>query len=158
MGNERGILMNGRRVISNADDVTRLLTYLGDMPMPYTITVSQGKGRTHSQNSLVHMWFGEIAKQKGDETMTDIKGACNVRYGLPIRLRDEKFAWIWSRTGALMEYEQQCSFLGSEIVKVTSAMLSKELTEYMDAMGRDYRQQGFTLTDPEMLKYQDTVA
>lgn len=150
--------MKGRRVIETPEDFARLQAFLGDFPMPYTLTVAQGKGRTLSQNALLHMWFGEIAKQRGDSTMTDVKGECHRKYGLAIRLRDEKFAFVWRRASLGLDYGQQCALLASGILNVSSEMNVAELKEYMNAMGPDYRAQGFRLTDPELLKYQDTAA
>lgn len=150
--------MKGRRVIQSPDDYGRLQAFLANMPMPYTLTVSQGKGRTLSQNSLLHKWFGEIAKQRGDMSMTDIKGQAHRKFGLAIRLRDEQFAYVWRRCSLGMNYEQQCKLLASGILSVSSAMTVKELTEYMDAMAADYRAEGVFLTDPELLRYQDTAA
>jgi len=150
--------MQGRRVIETPQDATRFHAFLGDMPMPYTVTVAKGKGRTLSQNALLHKWFGEIAAQIGDLSMTDVKGQCHRKYGLAIRLRDPQFAFVWKRASLGLSYEQQCAFLASGVMNVSSAMLVSELSEYMEPMARDYRQMGVRLTDPETLKYQDTAA
>lgn len=150
--------MKGRRVIETPDDFARLQAFLADFPMPYTLTIAQGKGRTLSQNALLHMWFGEIAKQRGDSTMIEVKGQCHRKYGLAIRLRDDQFAFVWKRVSLGMSYEQECKLLASGILRVTSDMNAKEFAEYMDPMAHDYRAEGFRLTDPEILKYQDTAA
>ena len=151
-------MTNGRRVIRTPEDRLRWDAFQNNAVLPYTVTFSAGAGRTLSQNGLLHMWFGELARQMEDQTATTIKGECHRKYGLTIRMQDEKFAYVWNRSGAHLTYEQQCKFLASGVLNVSSAMTAKELTGYMDEMGRDYRQQGFTLTDPELLKYQDTAA
>lgn len=150
--------MQGRRVIRTAEDRLRWNAFQDNADLPYTVTFSAGAGRTLSQNGLLHMWFGELAKQMEDQTMTTIKGQCHRKYGLPIRMQDEQFAYVWNKSGAGLTYEQQCAFLASGVLNVSSAMSVKELTGYMDEMGRDYRAQGFKLTDPELLKYMDTAA
>jgi hypothetical protein len=98
------------------------------------------------------MWFGEIAAHFGDRTSMDVKGTCHREYGLTIRLRNEQFAWVWKQTGERLTYEQQCKLLGSGVLGVSSGMTTKELSEYLDAMGRDYRAQGVVLTQPEERK------
>lgn len=147
--------MTSRRVIGTADDRIRWNAFQDNAEMPYTVTFAPGAGRTNSQNSLLHKWFTEISVQVGDSTMTDIKGQCHRKYGLAIKLRDAQFAWVWQRSGAGLTYDQQCSLLASGVLNVSSSMTVKELTEYMGAMGKDYREQGYTLTDPQIMKYED---
>lgn len=106
-------------------------------------------GRTLSQNALLHMWFGEIAKWHGDRTLYDVKGQCHHRWALDVRLQDEKFAWIWERTGAGLSYEKQCSLLAAEVLSVSSGMTTKELSEYMNEIEQHYRPLGVPLTIPE---------
>lgn len=110
--------------------------------------------RTKQQNATLHMWFGEIARQGGGRTLLDVKGQCHHKYALSIRMADPIFLWIWQRTGEGLSYEKQCAFLASEAVKVSSAMNVSELNGYMNDMSRDYRAEGFLLTDPEAKKYE----
>lgn len=149
--------MASRRVISTPDDVTRLMTFMGDMPMPYTVSIAQGKGRTMSQNGLVHMWFGEVAKQGEGQDIGDVKAECNLTYGMPILQRDDE-AYRRFVDRLSLNREQTLYSLKRGFIPCTRLMTTKQLTEYMDGMGRDYRQQGYTLTDPEILKYQDVAA
>ncbi len=104
--------------------------------------------RTLSQNSLLHMWIGEIAKHEGD-TADGTKGRLHREIGLPIRLRNTQFAWVWGQTGAGLPYEKQCALLASGCLNVSSGMTTKELREYLDAIEVKYRAQGVALTNPE---------
>jgi hypothetical protein len=122
-------------------------------PDGWIVTFSDPK-RSNLQNALLHMHFGEIARQRGDCTMIDVKGEMHKRYGLAIRLRDPQFAWLWERTGARMNHEQQERFLASEAIAFSSAMSKPELKEYMDAMQLDMRAEGYVLTDPDDLRWQ----
>ncbi len=110
--------------------------------------------RTGQQNRTIHMWFGEIARQRGDTDALEVKGECHRKWGLTIRLRCPKFAWMWRRTGEHLSYEDQCKFLASGVLNVSSRMSVKEFGEYMDGMMRHFRGQGIHLTDPEALKYE----
>ena len=104
--------------------------------------------RTTNQNALLHQWFAQIANQ-GNADAKMVKGQCHHEWALDIRLRDEQFAWIWERTGALLSYEKQCSLLASETLGVSSRMSTKELKEYMDQIQRHYAGRGVHLTQPK---------
>lgn len=141
------------RVIRGGEEAARFFAFLGNAPMPYTVSYIDGDKRSINQNSTLHGWFNEIAKHRGDCTMMDVKGEMHQRYGLPIKLQDEQFAWVWERTGARMNYEQQCKFLASGVLQVSSNMTKPQLSEYMDAMMHDCREQGIFLTDPNLQGY-----
>jgi len=112
------------------------------------------ESRTAQQNRTLHMWFGEVAKQQADLDASEVKGMCHRRWGLAIKLRCPRFAWIWENSGARLPYEKQCSLLASGILNVSSSMSVEELSEYMDAMSRHFRSDGVHLTDPELRKYE----
>ena len=94
--------------------------------------------RTLSQNALIHVWFDEIAKHRGDVTAFDVKGELHRKFGLPIRLRNPQFAWVWHQTGAALDYEKQCKLLACGVLNVSSGMTKKELKEYADEIQREY--------------------
>ena len=142
-------MTNARRTISHADDWTRFLAWVADMPMPFTVAVMKGKGRSLDQNALLHKWFGEIARTREGHTLLDVKGECHKKYGVPIKMSDPQFAWVWSQTGAKLPYEKQCAYLASGVLNVSSTMTKAQLSQYMDEMSRDFTSQGVTLTQPE---------
>lgn len=144
-----------KRTLQTPHDRARFITDLKAMNLPLRVATQEGDDRSPSQNATLHMWFGEIARQKEGETSITVKGMCHRKYGLAIRLRDDKFSWIWERTGAAMGYEKQCALLASGILSVSSQMTKPELSEYLEAMATDYRADGYRLTDPEMLKYEN---
>ncbi|KZY50996.1 hypothetical protein A3734_06450 [Sulfitobacter sp. HI0054] len=127
----------------------RLAEWVEGLTPPFTLTMREGKVRTISQNSLLHKWYGEIARQKGDRTAAQVKGQCHREYGLAIKLRDPQWAWIWNHSAGALDYERQCKVLASGVFNVSSSMTVAELTEYMDAMQQDYTAQGVRLTQPE---------
>jgi len=128
----------------------RLALILVGLPLPFSLTIGDGDARSLSQNALIHKWFGEVSRHFGDMTAVQIKGQCHHRHGLPIKRRNEQFAWVWKQTGEKLNYEQQCRYLASGTLNISSGMTVKELTEYMDAMKIDYAEQGVFLTDPEL--------
>lgn len=137
------------RTICTPDDARALSNWLVGLPMPFTLTVKEGKVRSLSQNALLHKLFGEIAEHFGDRTASDVKGECHLAYGLPIRLRDTTFAWVWERSGAGIPVEKQRTLLASGALGVSSGMSTKELKEYIDEIYLAYTQAGCRLTVPE---------
>lgn len=137
------------RTIRSPEDWASFCAWLGDHTNPYPFRMCEGEGRTLSQNALFHLYFSQISAQRGDVSADQVKGEMHRRIGLPIRLKDERFAWIWDRTGADMPYEKQCSFLASGILNVSSGMSTKQLNEYIDALVDYASQRGWALTVPE---------
>lgn len=105
--------------------------------------------RTKNQNSLLHVWFADIAKHFGDRTAQQVKGECHRDIGLNIRLRDPVFEWVWKNSGAKLPPEKQAKLLATESLHISSAMTTAELSEYMDAIAEQYKPQGVRLTEPE---------
>lgn len=148
--------MSGQTIILRGHAQRDLAKRLIDTaPDDARVTITGAKEeRTKQQNRTIHMWFGEIAKQCADLDAVEVKGICHREWGLTIRMRDPMFAWLWGNSGAKLPYEKQCKLLGSGVLNVSSGMSVEELSEYMDAMSRRYRSDGFTLTDPELRKYE----
>ena len=146
--------MRSIRVLTEheAQKVAGMITGL---PLPFTITIGDGHKRTLSQNSLLHKWYGEIAKHLGDMTAAQVKGQCHVAYGVPIRRRDPIWSRVWKRMFDGLTYEQQCFLFERGILAMTREMSVKELTEYMDAVQGHYQAQGVPLTDPYMLTFNE---
>jgi len=56
------------RQINNAADKTMALRFIEDRPIPFTMTVTDGKHRTTKQNKLSRWWITEIAHQRDGTT------------------------------------------------------------------------------------------
>ena len=139
--------MPSRAVITQAQAKT-LADYIVGLPVPFTLTWKDGASRTLSQNALLHKWYGEIAKREHDSADA-VKGRCHIQYGLPIKMRDAQWAWVWNQAPPNLNYEQKCKLMASGVLTVSSGMTTTELTEYMNAMQRDYLARGVNLTIPE---------
>lgn len=126
-----------------------VLAYIASASPPFTVTFQAGEKRTLSQNALIHKWYDEIANHYGDRDAAQVKAECHVEFGLPIRLRDEAFDWVWQKSGAKLPYDKQLALFQRGTFAMTSEMTTAELTEYMDAVSRHYRAEGVMLTDPE---------
>jgi len=156
--------MTTRATITPAMAKTVADTLIGLPVRPLRITWRDGAPdctvdakRSLNQNALFHVWLGEIARHNGDVDAHEVKGICHKEYGLPIRLRDNAFAFVWeaalahfkTRFGRDMTYEEECRFLASGAMKISSGMSTAELKEYLDTMQRAFAQQGVFLTQPE---------
>ena len=144
------------RPLITKEDAQRWADLIVGLPLPVTVTWREGVLPSDSQRGLVHQWFKDIADHFGDRSAREVKGLCNVTYGLPIRLRDPVFCWVWKRSGDGLSPEKQQALLsvGNEVFRITSAMTKPELREYMTEMSEDYRAQGVRLTDPELRKWE----
>lgn len=127
----------------------RIAEFVEGFTLPFTLTIKEGKPRTMPQNSLLHKWFSEIARHDGDKSMVDVKGAWHRKAGLAIRMRNPQFAWVWNASGGKLNYEQQCKVLASGVFNISSAMTTKELSEYMDEIYREETARGVLITQPE---------
>ncbi len=107
------------------------------------------KKRTIPQNSLLHKNFKEIAEHFGDRTTTEVKGESHLRWGVPIRLRNEQWAWLWERATKGLSYEQLKAVCESGSFAISSGMDTRELKEYIDALQGEYLPMGVRLSVPE---------
>ena len=138
------------RTIRTPENWQAFVAWMLDNPNPYPFRICDGEGRSLSQNALIHLWFGEIAKQREDMTLDQVKGEMHRRFGLSIRRQDARFDWVWKQCGADdWPYEQQCRFLASGVLNVSSGMTTKELKQYLDALEHHAREQGWILTMPK---------
>lgn len=142
------------RVIERQSDIDGLARFLRARKLPVTVSIAQGRKRSDNQNRTMHMWMQEIALQLGDQTSEEVRGFCKLTFGVPIRLRDEAFAWAWESAIQPLPYEQRLKCMMQPIdLPVTRDMSTKEKAEYLDSIQRHYAEMGIRLTDPEALKY-----
>lgn len=143
------------RHVITAEEAQRVADLIVGLPRPLTITWKEGGKRSLSANALLHRWYGEIAKHYGDRTAAQVKGECHMTWGVPIKMRDPAWAWVWRQVSERLTYEQKCRVFERGILAVTSTMTTKEMTEYMDALSQHYRVEGVYLTDPELAKWEN---
>ena len=118
------------------------------------VTISD-RNRSAEQNALFHMWCSEIAKQMGDRSMLDVKWECNMPYTHPLRMQDEMFAWLWGNIAPKLNRVQLRKWCESKNgPKLSSGLDVEQMRQMMDTMSADYLQDGYELTDPEMMKYE----
>ena len=122
---------------------------------PVTVAVTAGEPtRRDKQNKLAQRWFTDIARHFGDVTHEDVRADCKLRFGVPIMRRDsEPFKASYDPIMKHQTYEAKMTAIKAWDLPVTRLMGVKQMTEFMDAVQREYLPQGVRLTDPEELKY-----
>lgn len=101
--------------------------------------------RSLSANALSHVWYAEIAKQKGDETPEDIRRHCKAYFGIPILLRDsQEFRERYSRLiKTRFTTEEKLELMGW--FPVTSLMSKTQMKEYLETLQNEFGKQGIIL-------------
>lgn len=138
-----------------ADQAKQLVRSLADLPLPFTVTVTEGEIRTNPQNDLLWRWNEEIARHRGDTTAADVHRENKLLVGCPICMRNDAFRSFVSKLSHLT-YEEKLDAM--DFVPVTSRMSVKEMKEFMDAVERKFRAKGVPLTDPAAMRYEGQAA
>ena len=140
------------RVLHDDMDLTRWEAFLRAQPFPMTVSHIKGARRSLPQNSTVHKWYAQIAEETG-QSQAEAKAECKLRFGLPIMERD-KPEWVakWHALYSPLPYAMRLRLF--EAIPVTSEMNVRQMSEYMDAVQREYRTMGIPLIDPEARKYE----
>ncbi|MFG6573175.1 hypothetical protein ACGYLO_16400 [Sulfitobacter sp. 1A13353] len=134
------------RAALTAQDAGRLAEWVEGLPIPFTLTMREGKVRSLSQNALLHKWFGEIAKQT-HSTADQVKRECKFYQGCPILMADDpQFVSFLSHLKSLT-VEQKIAAM--DYISVTSVMNTKQLSAMCDAVEAKYLPQGIRLSQPE---------
>jgi hypothetical protein len=79
--------------LTTKQDVYRKIDiFLGKSPQEkwdLSIVKNDGKRRL-TTNGQIHLWFGQIAKHRDDQTPLDVKNFCKDAFGLPLILNSVK--------------------------------------------------------------------
>lgn len=139
------------RTVENSEHLAALFHFLGDMPHPFTVTVSKGKKRSLDQNALCWKWAGEIAAHLGDQTANEIHAYNKLHFGVPIlREHDEEFREAYDEQIKPLTYEAKLAIMAPPLdLPVTRRMKTGAMTQYLDTLVAYWRSQGVILTIPE---------
>lgn len=133
------------RAALTAQDAGRLAEWVEGLPIPFTLTMREGKARSLSQNALLHKWFGEIAKQT-HSTADQVKRECKFYQGCPILMAED--AQFVAFLGHLKSLTVEQKIAAMDYISVTSVMNTKQLSAMCDAVEAKYLPQGIRLTQP----------
>lgn len=116
--------------------------------LPARMELEDARGRSLDQNSLQHMWYGEIAEQRGDCNADDVKAECKLFFGVRILRRDDEvFDQFYRESVKPRDYEWKLKAV--RFLVSTRDFSKSQAREYMDAMQEWARERGWRLTDPD---------
>lgn len=147
--------MGHMRTAITPQEAGRIAEWIEGLPTPFTLTVSEGRKRTLSQNALLHKWFTEIAKQT-HSTPDQVKRECKFYQGCPILMADDPQFVGFIRNLSHLTIEAKIAAM--DYVSVTSVMTTAQLSTFSDAVQAKYLAQGVRLTDPEARRYEREMA
>lgn len=140
------------RPIRNAEDVTKLIAFLGQYPMPYRVTVTKGEDRSGQQNKLAFKWYREISEQMGDRSASDVRAHCKFYHGVKMLVTEnEAFREQWTRLfrDRFSEEEKLALMVEPHDYPITRIMGVKQMTAYLEAIIAEFAPMGVALTMPE---------
>lgn len=138
------------RVIETEQDRQMLVKFIGLQELPFTAAIVKGKHRTDKQNRLGRQWVNEIAAQLPEHHAEYWRGHCKLHHGVPIlRAENEEFCEVYDRLIRPLDYERKIELMMVPIdIAVTRIMTTKQKTDYLDAIYRQFTSLGVVLTDP----------
>ena len=108
----------------------------------------KGKRRTLDQNAMIYALYQQIAEQKGDETIQEIRCECKAYCGVPILLAEDDAFSAMYRKSIMPHLNKLEKLKAMEILPVTSRMSKKQAMRYIDDVIRRYSQAGYSLVHP----------
>lgn len=138
-------------VINSTDSLQRAM---GDLRELFTrhkflrVNVKAGVDRSLNQNSLIHAWYGQIARELREDDELGWKSYCKLHHGVGIlRTEDAEFRETYDAVIRPLTYEQK--LIAMRCWPVTSIMTKDQLSRYAEAVQADFRARGVLLEFPE---------
>ena len=150
-----------KRWVKNEDDQALLMTFIGNMELPFTVTIKQGiiEKRTNDQNRLQRLWVNE-AEQQGDMTAEEYRAYCKLHFGVPmLRNESDTFAELYDSKirdrVPPFSYEQKLEFMAIPWdMHVTRLMTIKQHDKYLNMMHDHFTGLGMILTIPNDIDWE----
>lgn len=138
-------------VINSAEGLQRAIGDLRDLWTQHRflrVNVKAGVDRSLPQNSLVHAWYGQIARELREDDELGWKCYCKLHHGVPIlRAEDEEFREVYDGAIKGLSYEQKLAVM--KFFPVTSRMTRDQLSRYAQLVQADFRARGVLLEFPQ---------
>lgn len=102
--------------------------------------------RSLDANALSHVWYAEIAKQRGDQSAFDYKCQCKLHFGVPILRRDsDKFKAFYDRFFKSLSYHEKLATM--KYISISSTFDKTQMNEYLNEIEKTYAGEGIILTN-----------
>jgi len=113
------------------------------------VTVTKSRDRSLDQNRLLHAWLNQIAMERAEYTVHDVKCFCKLHFFVPIlRAENEAFAEAYDAAIKPLEYETKVKAIS--LMPVTSQCTTKQMTRGLEDMQAHY---SALETDPVYLEF-----
>ena len=150
-----------KRWVKNEDEQALLMTFIGNMELPLTVTIQQGviEKRSNDQNRLQRLWVNE-AEQQGDMTAEEYRAYCKLHFGVPmLRNENDTFAELYDSKirdrVPPYSYEQKLEFMAVPWdMHVTRLMTIKQHDKYLNMMHNHFTSLGMILTIPNDIDWE----
>jgi len=147
------------KIIRQPEHITALAILLGGVKLPITVSWVQGESRREAQNRLAFQWYGDISRQLGDQSISEVRAECKCRFAAPILcVEHPPFAITWGRFRERFSWKEMLEFVKVTELPMSSLLNVKPMSEYLNAINLEYSRVGVRLTDPEARKYQEEFA
>jgi len=111
------------------------------------VITEKGEDRTISANNQQHLWYGQIAKYRNDQTALDVKNFCKDAIALPLVLNGkhaEKMEFLLDKLDYYQHsYESKMKLI--QCLEVTSLLSMPESKIYMDNMIQYFNDNGIPI-------------
>jgi hypothetical protein len=106
------------------------------------------ENRSLDQNDMFYALYQQVAEQKDDESIRDVRRYCKLHFGVPIlRASVPGFKAMYDKAiRDHLEYEEKLEAM--DFLPVTRLMTKKQGTEYIDTIIREFSKQGYSLIHP----------
>ena len=150
-----------KRWIKSEDDQGLLMAFIGNMELPFTVTIEKGliAKRSTDQNRLQRLWINE-AEQQGDMTAEEYRAYCKLHFGVPmLRNENDTFAELYDSKirdrVPPYSYEQKLEFMAIPWdLHVTRLMTVKQHDKYLNMMHNHFTSLGMILTIPNDIDWE----
>lgn len=150
-----------KRWVKTEDDQGLLMAFIGNMELPFTVTIEKGliAKRSTDQNRLQRLWINE-AEQQGDMTAEEYRAYCKLHFGVPmLRNENDTFAELYDSKirdrVPPYSYEQKLEFMAIPWdMHVTRLMTIKQHDKYLNMMHNHFTSLGMILTIPNDIDWE----
>jgi hypothetical protein len=141
------------RAIETEHDRKMLLNLISSRPVPFTLSLTDGKHRSNKQNKTQRLWMNEISAQLGDRTPEEVRGECKLTLGVPIlRQENEVFRIRYDEVVKPLSYQQKLAIMMEPLdLPITRLFTTRQHAAYLESIIRHYSAQGVVLTIPDDL-------
>jgi hypothetical protein len=135
--------LSSETVKANFDNFIAQMRLSGKRPVVQLVP----EKRSLDQNAMFYALYQQIAEQKQDESIEDIRRHCKLHHGVPIlRGEDQQFREFYDKSLKPLDYEFKLDSM--KFVPVTSLFSKDQGSRYIDEIIREYSQQGLCLVHP----------